>query len=277
MKEEAELAVAETPDDDKPLIEVHNLGVKFIRNPWRIASIKDLLLLPFPSRRPRWDSQRKEFWALREISFQIYKGDILGVIGKNGAGKSTLLRVVAGLVDFEEGRVILRGKPALLTPGLGFRDELSGRDNVFIGGVIMGMKRREVAERFDEIVDFAELREAIDQPFRYYSDGMKARLVFSVATSIYPDILLLDELLGAGDVSFTEKAARRMHEVIQGAQALIVVTHNLNFVRKHCNKALYLRGGQVGFFGDPEEAVERFLKDISSVRPGEEGRSEGRE
>lgn len=268
-KEQTELVVERSINNNKPLIEAVNLGVKLARNSWQITRIKDLFLIPFPSQRPRWNARRGAFWALRGISFHIYKGDILGVIGKNGAGKSTLLRVIAGLVDFEEGRVVLRGKPALLTPGLGFRDELSGRDNIFIGGVIMGMKRREVAERFDEIVSFAELSEAIDQPFRYYSDGMKARLVFSVATSIVPDILLLDELLGAGDVSFTEKAARRMHEVIQRARALVVVTHNLNFVRKHCNKALYLRDGQVGFFGDPDQAVECFLRDISGARTTE--------
>lgn len=243
------------------IIEIDKLGLQFHKTLQKIMSFKDVYLSFFKG----WREIRQSnyWWVLRDISFSVKKGETLAIIGRNGAGKSTLLRVIAGMIAYDEGEVRVYGRPLLLTPGLGFRDELSGRENIEVGGVILGLTKRKVREKMDEIIDFAELRDAIDRPFKYFSDGMKARLIFSVATSVEPEILMLDELLSAGDISFAEKAATRMDQLITQAQTIIIVTHNLKFVRDHCTKALYLKDGRVKYFGKPDEAVGLFEDDVA--------------
>jgi ABC-type polysaccharide/polyol phosphate transport system ATPase subunit len=235
------------------------MGARFYYHPERILSLTDLynsLLSRSPRLRPR------SWWVLREVSFELEAGDILGVIGKNGAGKSTLLRTIVGRIEYEEGSVELSGKAVLISPGTGFRDELSGRENIMLGGLFLGMPKDEIRSKMDEIIAFAELGEAIDRPFKYYSDGMKSRLVFSLTTSIEPEILILDEILGVGDVSFQEKAARRLQELIRRAGVIIVATHSVGFVRENCTKALYLQRGMVRSYGDPNKVCDLYLKDL---------------
>lgn len=243
------------------IVEVENMGLQFCRSLQQIVSFKELYLSMFKG----WRQIRETnyWWVLRDISFSLDRGEILGIIGRNGAGKSTLLRVIAGMIAYDEGNIKVYGRPLLLTPGLGFRDELSGRENIEVGGVILGLTKRRIKEKIDEIIDFAELREAIDRPFKYYSDGMKARLIFSVATSVEPEILMLDELLSAGDISFAEKAAMRMNQLIREAQTIIIVTHNLKFVRDNCTKALYIKDGLIKFIGSPNEAATMFEEDVA--------------
>ena len=243
------------------IIEIDGLGLQFHKSLQKIMSFKDVYLSFFKG----WSEARQSnyWWVLRDISFSLKKGETLAIIGRNGAGKSTLLRVIAGMIAYNEGEVRVHGKPLLLTPGLGFRDELSGRENIEVGGVILGLTRRRVREKMDEIIDFAELREAIDRPFKYFSDGMKARLIFSVATSVEPEILMLDELLSAGDISFSEKAAMRMDQLIAQAQSIVIVTHSVKFVRDHCTKALYLKDGRIKYFGDSNEAVDLYEDDVA--------------
>lgn len=237
------------------VMRAHCLGVKF---PSGTSTLKELLGSLFAGKRLTRDS---DFWALRDVSFDVERGDIIGVIGKNGSGKSTLLRAMVPMLEHDTGTIEVRGQPILLAAGMGFREELSGRDNVYLGGVFLGLTRREIAAHFDAIVDFAELADHIDRPFCHYSDGMKARLIFSVATTVSPDILLLDEMLGAGDVSFHEKAATRMRQLLDRARSILVVTHDLRFVRRHCSRALYLVGGRVRYHGDPDRAVDLFLQE----------------
>jgi ABC-type polysaccharide/polyol phosphate transport system ATPase subunit len=241
-----------------PLVEVRDLTVTFSRSPHRAMSLKRLF-----SKR-----SSETFNVLEGVRMTLYRGDILGIIGANGAGKSTLLRTLAGLVPIRRGEVLLRGEHLLLSAGLGIRPELSGRENIYLGGCFMGLSPRQLRHRFDEIVDFAELREVIDRPFKFYSDGMKARLIFSLATSISPEVLMLDELLSAGDIRFQQKAARRMDELIGRSKLVIVVTHGMQFIRNHCTKALYLRSGKPVFFGEPEEAVARYISDLR-LTPGQ--------
>lgn len=237
-------------------VEARDLRVRFYRDAQRLFTWQRL--------RRRWTGKGEDdsFLALDGVSLDLYEGDILGIIGRNGAGKSTLLRTLAGMIPIEQGRVLLRGQHLLLSAGLGVRPELTGRENIFLGGYFMGLTHAEVATRFDEVVEFAELAHAIDQPFKFYSDGMKARLIFSMATSVTPEVLMLDELLSAGDLSFQHKAQARMDELIGKAGAVVVVTHGVDFVRDKCNKAIYLQAGRVRAAGSPELVVDRYLEDL---------------
>ena len=241
----------------RPIVTVRDLTVRFSRAPHRLMSLGRLLRRRDPER----------FDVLHGIGFALYPGDVLGIIGENGAGKSTLLRTLSGLIPIERGEVWVGGRHLLLRAGVGFREEATGRENVVLAGCYLQMSPREMRALVGEIVEFSELGEAIDRPLKYYSDGMRARLVFSLATSVSPEVLMLDELLGAGDVRFQDKAARRMDELIKRARAVIVVTHGLDFVRKHCTKALYLAKGRPRYFGHPEIAVSHYLNDLHLTGP----------
>ena len=224
---------------------------------------------PAPTIADLWDSffTRKTgkekpdfFWALKDVSFSVKKGEILGLIGNNGAGKSTLLRVVAQVLSPDKGQMDVRTKCNLLSPGLGQREQLSGRENIILGCLYLGYSMDEIKKNYDSMVEFSELGEHIERPIRYYSDGMLSRLIFTIATSLKPQFLLLDELLSAGDVGFRDKASKKMQEVIVNSKGAIIATHDLPFVKQNCNKVLYLDKGEVKFLGDPNEGVELYLK-----------------
>lgn len=223
---------------------------------------------PVPTLADLWDrklSKKKDmpryFWALQDVSFSVKKGEILGLVGNNGAGKSTLLRVVAEILKPDKGTVKVNTRCHLLSSGIGTREQLSGRENIILGSLYLGHSVSEIKKNFDAMVEFSGLGEHIDRPIRYYSDGMLSRLSFTIATSIKPEFLLLDELLGAGDITFRDKASKRMREVALGSKGAIIATHDMFFVLKHCTKALYLDKGKVRFYGNPKEAVNLYMKD----------------
>ncbi len=197
-----------------------------------------------------------QFWALRDVSFRLVHGESLAVIGPNGAGKSTLLQVLAGIILPSEGAVDVRGHiSSLLTLGAGFDQELSGRDNILLAGAFLGIDHREMERRLDEIIAFADLGQFIDAAIKTYSSGMRARLGFAIATSVDPDILLLDEVLATGDQVFRAKSKARVLELARAAKAIVLVTHDMSWVTEFCNRALLLEKGRVVAEGEPEEIV----------------------
>ncbi|MDA8237670.1 MAG: ABC transporter ATP-binding protein [Chloroflexi bacterium] len=236
-------------------LDVRDLGIRYNLNFTKRTTLKGSLGTML--RRSR--EATTHFWALRHLSFSIEHGESLGVIGPNGAGKSTLLLALAGILAPSEGAVDVRGKVStLLTLGAGFEPELSGRDNVDLVGAFLGVGRKEMAELAPSIVDFAELGAFIDAPVKTYSLGMKARLGFSIATAVQPDILLLDEVLGTGDQVFRARSQQRIRELMVNARAIVLVTHDLTYITEFCNRGMLLEQGQIVFQGDPAETVELY-------------------
>ena len=213
----------------------------------------------------------KEIHALKKISFDVKSGTVLGVVGANGAGKSTLMRTIGGIIPPTSGEVEVYGDvSAMLSLGVGFNPGLSGRENIFLGGLAAGLSREEVVEKYDKIVAFAELEEFIDMPMRAYSAGMYGRLAFSVATSMNPDILIIDEALSTGDASFKEKSGKRIQELCEEVRTLLIVSHALGTVEQLCNEAIWLHKGELILRDEPKtviEAYKRFLNvgDVATV------------
>lgn len=198
----------------------------------------------------------EKFWALRHVSMRLVQGESLAVIGPNGAGKSTLLQVLAGIIRPSEGSVEVHGHVSgLLTLGAGFDQELSGRDNILLGGAFLGLDDAVTRELLPSIIAYAELGEFIDAPLKTYSSGMRARLGFAIATSVDPDILLLDEVLATGDAAFRAKSKARVIEIVKAAKAVVLVTHDMSWVTEYCNRALLIEKGNVVIEGDPAEVV----------------------
>jgi lipopolysaccharide transport system ATP-binding protein len=202
----------------------------------------------------------EDFWALTDVSFEIKRGECVGVIGRNGAGKSTLLKILSRITDPTEGEVRLRGRVgSLLEVGTGFHPELTGRENVYLNGSILGMSRSEVVRKFDEIVAFAEIERFLDTPVKYYSSGMYTRLAFAVAAHLEPEILIVDEVLAVGDAQFQQKCLGKMNEVTRGGRTVLFVSHNLGVIAELCGRAIYLRQGRVEADGTARESVQKYL------------------
>jgi lipopolysaccharide transport system ATP-binding protein len=209
----------------------------------------------------------EEFWALRDVSFEVKRGEVLGIIGKNGAGKSTLLKILSRITESTAGRVLLRGQVAsLLEVGTGFHPELTGRENIFLNGAILGMSRREIRSKFDEIVAFAETERFLDTPVKHYSSGMYVRLAFAVAAHLEPEILIIDEVLAVGDASFQAKCLGKMRDVATHGRTVLFVSHNMNAVKQLTNRVVLLRDGLVQFIGSPSEAIEQYLGGAHRIR-----------
>ncbi len=205
----------------------------------------------------------RAFWALRDVSFDVMEGERIGIIGANGAGKSTLLKILSRVTLPTEGRAEIRGRVAsLLEVGTGFHPELSGRENVFLNGAILGMSRSEIARKFDQIVDFAGVEKFIDTPVKHYSSGMYVRLAFSVSAWLDPDILILDEVLAVGDQGFQKKCEIRMKELTKEGRTVLFVSHSMATVNKMCQKALYLEKGRVVSFGPVGETTDEYEDDV---------------
>ena len=199
----------------------------------------------------------EEFWALRDVSFEIPEGSTFGLIGENGSGKSTLLKCIAKILQPDEGTVTARGRlAALLELGSGFHPELSGRENVYLNGSILGLRRKELEAKFDEIVDFAGIGEFIDQPVKNYSSGMYVRLGFAIAINIDPEILLVDEILAVGDTSFQQKCFERIENFQESGKTILLVSHAMGQIEKHCDHAILLEQGAVMAEGSPSEVIE---------------------
>ena len=212
---------------------------------------------------------RQRFWALRNVSFEIEQGEVIGIVGRNGAGKSTLLKIISRITRPTTGLVRMRGRVgSLLEVGTGFHPELTGRENVFLNGAVLGMKRAEIARKFDEIVAFAEVEEFIDMPVKRYSSGMHMRLAFAVAAHLEPEILVVDEVLAVGDATFQRKCLGRMSEVANEGRTVLFVSHNMNAVQRLCPRSILLEHGQVVEDADTATVVSRYLaSDLADEPP----------
>lgn len=207
------------------------------------------------------------FWALNDVSFEAEQGKVFGVIGRNGAGKSTLLKILSRITEPTSGEALMHGRVgSLLEVGTGFHPELTGRENVYLNAAILGMKRREVAAKFDDIVAFAELEKFIDTPVKRYSSGMYVRLAFAVAAHLEPEVLLIDEVLAVGDAGFQQRCLGRMSEIAQGGRTVLFVSHDMGAIARLCDKVMLLDGGQVELIGEPQQAIDRYLQLVSNWR-----------
>ena len=212
------------------------------------------------SRNGRRDLENTLFWALEDVSFEVKEGEVVGIIGRNGAGKSTLLKILSRITEPTKGRAEVRGRvSSLLEVGTGFHPELTGRENIFLNGAVLGMRRREIERKFDEIVSFAEVDKFIDTPVKRFSSGMYLRLAFAVAAHLEPEILMVDEVLAVGDAHFQRKCLGKMSEVAQQGRTVLFVSHNMGAIQRLCSKAIALDNGKVVGFGPVREVIEKYL------------------
>jgi ABC-type polysaccharide/polyol phosphate transport system ATPase subunit len=242
-------------------IVAENLGVQYDLRFNRKTPIRESVAKVVLRRPP------ERFWALRNVNIRLAHGESLGVIGPNGAGKSTLLQVLAGIMRPSEGSVEIRGAVSgLLTLGAGFDQDLSGRDNILLGGAFLGLDDKVTRGIMPGIIEFADLGEFIDASIKTYSSGMRARLGFAIATAVDPDILLLDEVLSTGDATFREKSKARVIELVRSAKGVVLVTHDMNWIVEYCNRAVLLEKGHLVLEGPPEEVVETHLARMAAAK-----------
>jgi lipopolysaccharide transport system ATP-binding protein len=250
------------------VITAENLGKKYLLRHQRRArytALRDVIAdkasgLFRRARSGEKDETREEFWALRDVNFEVKRGEVLGIIGRNGAGKSTLLKILSRITEPTTGRVRIKGRVAsLLEVGTGFHPELTGRENIFLNGAILGMARSEIKTKFDEIVAFAEVEKFLDTPVKRYSSGMYVRLAFAVAAHLEPEILVIDEVLAVGDAEFQRKCLGKMEEVSRGGRTVLFVSHNMAAVEGLCSSALLISDGGVILRGAVEEVVRTYL------------------
>ena len=239
-------------------IEVNDLTIRFNLASEQISSIKEYVI-----KVAKKQLKFQEFFALKDVSFNIEKGDSVGLVGANGSGKSTLLKAISGIYPPYKGNIQVNGTIApLIELGAGFDGQLTARENIFLNGALFGHDREYMRERFDEIIDFAELRDFVDVPVRNYSSGMAARLGFSIATIIKPDILICDEVLAVGDMRFQEKCEEKMAELMGDGTTLLFVSHSLEQVRKVCKHAIYLKNGELQMQGEVDEVCDYYRESL---------------
>ncbi len=245
----------------KEILQVKNVSIKYITGDFKSIGLKEYVV-----RRLKGNYTVKEFWANRNITFNLNEGDMLGIIGTNGAGKSTLLKAVSGIMRPSEGSITRYGTiAALLELGSGFDGDLTVKENAYLRGAMLGYTRRFMDETYEQIIDFAELKEFEDRPFKQLSSGMKSRLAFSIASLVKPDILILDEVLSVGDGAFRKKSEAKMKEIINSGATTILVSHSLNQVRSMCSKILWLHKGRQITFGSD---VQKICDDYQSFLDG---------
>lgn len=246
-------------------IRVKNIGKKYVidhagkkDNTLRDVLTKRVKRLVSPARKP--GTTHEDVWALRNVSFDVYKGETLGIIGSNGAGKSTILKILSRIVEPSTGKFELSGRVgSLLEVGTGFHPELTGRENIYFNGSILGMTRKEINQRFQEIVDFAEVERFIDTPVKFYSSGMYVRLAFAIAAHLDPEVLIIDEALAVGDVAFQQKCIERMRDSARSGKTVLFVSHSMNIIEDLCDRVLYLKNGGVEAIGSPSKVVAKYL------------------
>lgn len=243
------------------ILEAYNVSIKYITGDFKSIGLKEYVM-----RRLKGNYTVKEFWANKNITFNLEEGDMLGIIGTNGAGKSTLLKAVSGIMRPSEGTIVRHGTiAALLELGSGFDGDLTVKENAYLRGAMLGYTRKFMDETYEQIIDFAELKEFEDRPFKQLSSGMKSRLAFSIASMVRPDILILDEVLSVGDGAFRKKSEAKMKEIIHGGATTILVSHSLNQVRSMCSKILWLHKGKQITFGSD---VQKICDDYQSFLDG---------
>lgn len=240
----------------KPAIIVDDVSMKFNLSKEKVDNLKDYIIKSL-----RKEIKYNEFWALQNVSFTVEKGDRVGILGLNGAGKSTLLKVIAGVFKPTEGTVTKHGKMVpLLELGAGFDPQYTGRENIYLYGAMLGYKKSFIDEKYDEIVEFSELKEFIDVPLKNYSSGMKSRLGFSIATVVSPKILILDEVLSVGDAKFRKKSEKKVLSMFDSGVTVLFVSHSLAQVKRICNKAMILEKGQLIAYGDIDTIAKQYKK-----------------
>ncbi len=245
----------------KDILQVKNVSIKYITGDFKSIGLKEYVV-----RKLKGNYTVKEFWANRNVTFSLNEGDMLGIIGTNGAGKSTLLKAVSGIMRPSEGSIIRHGTiAALLELGSGFDGDLTVKENAYLRGAMLGYTRKFMDETYEQIIDFAELKEFEDRPFKQLSSGMKSRLAFSIASLVKPDILILDEVLSVGDGAFRKKSEAKMKEIINSGATTILVSHSLNQVRSMCSKILWLHKGRQITFGSD---VKKICDDYQSFLDG---------
>lgn len=254
-------------------IKVEGIGKKYRIGQKKSGEFRETFGNILRSFRPAADSQQpaaqKEFWALKDISFELKQGEAVGIIGRNGAGKSTLLKVLSRITKPTTGRFEINGRvSSLLEVGTGFHPELTGRENIFLNGTILGMRRTEIKAKFDEIIAFSGVEEFIDTPVKHYSSGMKVRLAFSVAAHLEPEILIIDEVLAVGDAEFQKKCLGKMEDVTGEGRTVLFVSHNMGAIEKLCNLSLLLNQGKVEYIGNTEDTIQIYLKHRSNNDSG---------
>jgi lipopolysaccharide transport system ATP-binding protein len=258
----------------EPIVKVENLGKKFIlshQTKGKYVALRDVIAdkvkSVFSSNKNNAGEQREEFWALKDVSFEINKGDRIGIIGRNGAGKSTLLKILSRITEPTEGVITIEGRvSSLLEVGTGFHPELTGRENIFLNGSILGMGRKEIEAKFDEIVAFAEVEKFLDTPVKRYSSGMYVRLAFAVAAHLEPEILIIDEVLAVGDAAFQKKCLGKIEEVSGQGRTVLFVSHNMQAVQRLCNKGILLQQGKLIASGSMESVIEKYLDSSQSYK-----------
>lgn len=238
----------------KAMIEVSDVSMCFRMNNDRILSLKEFVTTAL-----RGKLRYSEFLALDHVSFEVKKGETLGLIGRNGAGKSTMLKIIAGILKPTQGEVICRGNVVpMLELGSGFDIDLNGRENIFLNGAILGYSQEFLKEKYNDIVEFSELGDFIEMPIRNYSSGMLARLAFSVAAVVNPEILIVDEILSVGDAAFQEKSHKRMIELMGGGTTVLFVSHSLKEIREMCGKVVWLDHGRIKMFGNAKQVCDAY-------------------
>lgn len=253
----------------QPIIEARALSKRYVLGSIGAQSFREELNVLWHRLRgqaPRPSSNAAELWALRDVSFEIQAGDVIGVIGRNGAGKSTLLKVLSRITEPTSGKAIIRGRVAsLLEVGTGFHPELSGRENIYLNGAILGMRKTEIERKFDEIVAFAEVEKFIDTPVKRYSSGMHVRLAFAVAAHLEPEILLIDEVLAVGDVAFQRKCLGKMEGVSKSGRTVLFVSHNMTAVETLCPRSIFVDHGTCDGVGPSAEKIAQYLRKDTAV------------
>ena len=256
----------------RPILEFRNISKEYVLGSTvrRHENFREVLVRSLQSpfrvfnRGKQNPSREERFWALRDISFDVNPGDVIGIIGPNGAGKSTLLKIMSRITDPTEGHIKIRGRLAsLLEVGTGFHPELTGRENIFLNGAILGMRKTEIVSKFDEIVAFSEIERFLDTPVKHYSSGMYVRLAFAVAAHLNPEILVVDEVLAVGDMAFQKKCLGKMSEVSQGGRTVLFVSHNMVAVENLCHRGIVLGQGKLTFNGAAKEAINFYLNSVS--------------
>lgn len=243
-----------------PIITVDNVSMRFRLDANHTTSLKEWAVSRL-SRKQHY----KEFFALKDVCFQVERGEVLGLIGRNGSGKSTLLKVISGIYKPTSGRAVTAGRVApMLELGSGFDQELSGRENVFLNGAILGFSEPFMKAKYEEIVDYAEIRDFIDAPLKTYSSGMSMRLAFSIATVVEPEILIVDEILAVGDSSFQQKSFHRMMELMSGGTTVLFVSHTMQQIRDLCNRVLWLDHGSIRMIGETDRVCDAYEKNLEA-------------
>lgn len=240
------------------MIRVKNVGMKFNLGIEKDNSLKMMFIRLFDKRKR---VKKSDFWALKDVTFSVNKGDVVGLIGSNGAGKSTLLKVVSGVMKPTEGTVEVDGVISpMIELGAGFDGDLTARENIYLNGAILGYSKDFLDEKFDEIVEFSELKDFLDVPVKNFSSGMVAKLAFSISTVVDPEILIVDEILSVGDIKFQEKSKNKMMSMIKGGTTVLYVSHSLGSIKELCNKVIWLEHGKIVMMGNTKKVCDAYYK-----------------